>query len=63
MDQIAAFPTIDGDPQENPGIFDNLAVQNSSKTLEQAVGQPASTLVLIRRIARAEQDRAVGGLT
>jgi cyclophilin family peptidyl-prolyl cis-trans isomerase len=51
MDQIAAFPTIDGDPQQTPGIFDNLAVQNSTVTLEQASADPQSTLVLIRRIA------------
>jgi cyclophilin family peptidyl-prolyl cis-trans isomerase len=51
MDQIAAFPTIDGDPQETPGIFDNLAVQNSSVTVEQASTNPQATLVLIRRIA------------
>src|SRR5690349_20033572 len=33
MDAMSAFPTIDGDPLQNPGVFDDLAVQNSSKTL------------------------------
>jgi len=51
MDQIAAFPTIDGDPQDNPGVFDNLAVQNAQVTLEQASQNPQGTLVIIRRIA------------
>lgn len=51
MDAMAAFPTIDGDPQQNPGVFDNLAVQNSSKTLNDAVTDPQGTLVTIRRIA------------
>ena len=51
MDAIAAFPTIDGDPDRTPGIFDNLAVQDSSKTVTDAVSDPQGTLVLIRRIA------------
>ena len=51
MDAMAAFPTIDGDPQQNPGIFDNLAVQNSSKTLNDAVTDPQGTLVTIRHVA------------
>ena len=51
MDAISAFPTIDGDPTRNPGVFDNLAVQNSSVTLEQASQNPQGSLVIIRRIA------------
>ena len=51
MDQIAAFPTIDGDPDENPGELDDLAVQNSSITVEQAAQNPQGTMVVIRRIA------------
>jgi cyclophilin family peptidyl-prolyl cis-trans isomerase len=51
MDQIAAFPTIDGDPQDNPGELDDLAVQNSSITVEQAAQNPQGTMVVIRRIA------------
>ncbi len=51
MDALAGFPTIDGDPDRNPGIFDNLAVQNSSKTLNDAVTDPQGTLVIIRRVA------------
>jgi hypothetical protein len=37
MDAMAAFPTIDGDPSVNPGQFDNLAVQNSGDTVDDAV--------------------------
>ncbi|MEA2708499.1 MAG: hypothetical protein QOF78_1100 [Phycisphaerales bacterium] len=51
MDAMAAFPTIDGDPTVNPGQFDNLAVQNSSKTLDDAIADPQGTLVTIRRIS------------
>jgi peptidyl-prolyl cis-trans isomerase B (cyclophilin B) len=51
MDAIAGFPTIDGDPQQNPGIFDNLAVQDSSKTLTDAANDPQGTLVIIRHVA------------
>ena len=51
MDALAAFPRIDGDPGQNPGEFDNLAVQNSNDTVNDAVTDPQSTLVTIRRIA------------
>jgi len=51
MDAIAAFPTIDGDPDQTPGIFDDLAVQDSTKTLQNALDNPQGTLVTIRRVA------------
>ena len=51
MDNIAQFPTIDGDPDDTPGVFDDLAVQNSNVTLEDVDADPGTTLVLIRRVA------------
>src|SRR5688500_16104087 len=51
MDAIAAFPTIDGDPTQNPGIFDDLAVQSPDDTITDADQDPQGTLVTIRRIA------------
>ena len=51
MDNIAQFPTIDGDPDDTPGVFDDLAVQNSNVALEDVDANPRATLVLIRRIA------------
>jgi cyclophilin family peptidyl-prolyl cis-trans isomerase len=49
MDAIAAHPTIDADGSGS--IFDNLAVQNSSITAQQAAADPADTVVTIRRVA------------
>jgi cyclophilin family peptidyl-prolyl cis-trans isomerase len=51
MDNIAQFPTIDGDPDDTPGVFDDLAVQNASVTLEDVDDSPRDSLVLIRRVA------------
>ena len=51
MDNISQFPTIDGDPNDTPGVLDDLAVQNSNVTLEDVDADPAATLVLIRRVA------------
>ena len=51
MDTVVQFPTIDGDPNNTPGVLDNLAVQNSQVTLEAVDADPRSTLVLIRRVS------------
>jgi cyclophilin family peptidyl-prolyl cis-trans isomerase len=51
MDNISQFPTIDGDPNDTPGVFDDLAVQNSNVTLEDVDADPGASLVLIRRVA------------
>jgi cyclophilin family peptidyl-prolyl cis-trans isomerase len=51
MDALAAFPTIDGDPQQNPGIFDDLAVQSADDTVDDAVADPQGTLITIRHVA------------
>ena len=51
MDNVSQFPTIDGDPNDTPGVFDDLAVQNSNITLEAVDADPGATLVLIHRVA------------
>lgn len=51
MDALAAYPTVDASGGDPNSPFSDLAVQNSSVTVQQADQNPQGSLVTIRRIA------------